>query len=122
MFNEQMFEIVGFADKDIALICSLMDEYESHIYKLYYRFRILTQYDKNIERDKTYLALVFQTMERLKYNDYNLLYELASTQVLSKVIGRKIVSNYNYNRSQILKLFLRDYKFEIQNKDENNRL
>lgn len=112
IFNDQMYDIVGFADKNIEIICGLMDEYESHIYKLYYRFRILTQYNENIEKDKDYVALAFRIMERIKYNDYDLLYELASTDSLSIDTGMKIMSKYQIKRSQILHSFLSEYNSE----------
>ena len=98
LFDEQRYDIIGYVDNRIATIVSLMKEYIDENYKKYYELRRMTQYDENQSKDDSY-----SIMEKLRYNDYDLL--LALTQSLMKgdsiSVQYEILSNHNHIRDGI---------------------
>lgn len=85
LFDEQRYDIIGYADNRIATIICLMKDYIDENYKKYYELRRMTQYDENHSKDNSY-----SIMGKLRYNDYDLLLEL--TQSLMK--GEDISMQY----------------------------
>ncbi len=77
LFDEQRYDIIGYADNRIATIVSLMKDYIDENYKKYYELRRMTQYDESHSKDNSY-----SVMEKLRYNDYDLL--LGLTRSLMK--------------------------------------
>lgn len=74
-FNQQMFEVVRYADERVMRLHGLMKKYNETTYKLYYFMRILTQYSQ--ENLKNSLGLpVYRAMEEIKNNDYALMRDL----------------------------------------------
>lgn len=98
LFDEQRYDIIGYVDNRIATIVCLMKEYIDENYKKYYELRRMTQYDENHSKDDSY-----SVMEKLRYNDYDLL--LALTQSLMKgdsiSVQYEILSNHNHIRDGI---------------------
>lgn len=76
LFNEQRYDIVGYVDDRIATIVSLMKDYIDENYKKYYELRRMTQYDESHSKDDSY-----SIMEKLRYNDYDLLLALTQSQM-----------------------------------------
>lgn len=74
LFDEQRYDIIGYADTRIATIVGLMKDYIDESYKKYYELRRMTQYGKNQSKDEACLII-----ERLRNNDYNLLLELVQS-------------------------------------------
>ncbi|MCC8172034.1 MAG: hypothetical protein LIP00_09690 [Parabacteroides sp.] len=74
-FNQQMFDVVRYADERVMRLRGLMKKYNETTYKLYYFMRILTQYSQ--ENLKNGLGLpVYRAMEEIKNNDYELMQAL----------------------------------------------
>lgn len=73
LFHEQMYEIVRYADSRVEKFRQVMREYEQQTYKIYYYLRILTQYSKNDHEGSLLTANVYETIELLKCNDYDLM-------------------------------------------------
>jgi len=100
LFDEQRYDIIGYVDNRIATIVSLMKEYIDENYKKYYELRRMTQYDENQSKDDSY-----SIMEKLRYNDYDLL--LALTQSLMKggsiSVQYKILDDHKRKRDTLLK-------------------
>lgn len=101
IFEEQMYEILKYADKRVDIIKRLMCDYEAQAYKLYYYLRIQTQYAMSQDDNKLKYA-IHLTIQSLKMNDYNLMSDL--------VKGIKS----NSSESHLLKI-LQDYKDERKN-------
>ncbi len=75
--NTQRYNIVNYKDPIIAKIVSGMTNYSRETYELYYLMRILTQYAKDID---DYICMnIYNCMEDLKNNDFELLMILAET-------------------------------------------
>ncbi len=72
IFDEQIYEVLKYADDRVDVIKQLMREYEQQTYKLYYYLRIQTQYAMNENDDKLRYA-IHQTIQALKINDYDLM-------------------------------------------------
>lgn len=92
IFEEQIYEILKYADDRINLIKELMYNYEQQTYKLYYYLRIQTQYAMNKSQSIKYA--IHQTIQSIKINDYNLMHNLTknikegkSPQYLSHIIN-----------------------------------
>lgn len=77
LFDEQRYDIIGYADNRIATIVSLLKDYVDENYKRYYELRRMTQYDESHSKDDSYSII-----EKLRHNDYDLL--LSLTQSLMK--------------------------------------
>lgn len=86
LFEEQRYDIVGYVDDRIATIVKLMKDYIDENYKNYYALRRMTQYNENTSKHDEYTII-----EKLRYNDYDLLLEL--TQSLMK--GEPPLMQYN---------------------------
>lgn len=110
LFNEQVYKFCGYANQQIENICIVMDEYENEIYKLYYRFRILTQYDENSGGKKRIAAMVNNMMCNLKEIDYNLLYELAAISDLDINTAKKLKERYAQKRKDKIMQFVDNIK------------
>lgn len=74
LFDEQRYDIIGYADNRIATIVSFMKDYIDENYKRYYELRRMTQYDENLSKHDAYMVI-----EKLRYNDYDLLLELTES-------------------------------------------
>lgn len=96
IFDEQMYEILKYADKRVDTIKQLMCDYEVQAYKLYYYLRIQTQYAMS-QDDNNLKYAIHLTIQSLKMNDYNLMSDL--------VKGIKS----NYSRIHLTNI-LQDYK------------
>lgn len=100
LFDEQRYDIIGYVDNRIATIVSLMKDYIDENYKKYYELRRMTQYDKSYSKEDSY-----SIMEKLRYNDYDLL--LALTQSLmaggSISVQYKILDDHKQKRDTLLK-------------------
>ena len=99
LFDEQRYDIIGYVDKRIATIVSIMKDYIEENYKKYYELRRMTQYDESHSKDDSHSII-----EKLRYNDYNLL--LALTKSLLKeeelLVQHKILNKYKRERDLIL--------------------
>lgn len=107
LFDEQRYDIIGYADDRIATIVKVMTDYVDENYKNYYELRRMTQYGKNISKFYTYTII-----EKLRYNDFDLL--LALTESLknqeSLSIQYNILDKYKYFRDALM----RSYKKHMQ--------
>ena len=99
LFDEQRYDIIGYADNRIATIVSLMKDYIDENYKKYYELRRMTQYDENHSKDNSY-----SIMEKLRYNDYDLLLGLTRSLMKGKSLSvqREIVDKYRHFRDDVL--------------------
>lgn len=120
--NSQEYNIVSYVDNKVFFINKLMGKYSDIDYKLYYLFRIYTQYsDKQIKKDSTQ-GFFFDIMYLMKQNEYTLLKGLINLVELKKfdyTIGQKILSKYENKRREIIKtMFESDF---IENKTITSR-
>lgn len=102
IFDEQMYEILRYADKRVDLIKQLMCDYEQQAYKLYYYLRIQTQYAMD-EIDHKVKYAIHKTIQLLKMNDYFLMRDLVNAIKLNgdknKLLG--ILQEYKDKRKEI---------------------
>ncbi len=101
-FEEQMYEVIKYADKRMDVIKQLMCDYEAQAYKLYYYLRIQTQYAMNQDNNKL-KYVILQTIQSLKMNDYNLMRDLVKAIKIenNKTILTKILQEYKNKRQNI---------------------
>ena len=102
IFEEQMYEILRYADKRVDLVKQLMCDYEQQTYKLYYYLRIQTQYAMD-EIDHKMKYAIHKTIQSLKMNDYYLMRDLINE---IKIGGggiklSKILQEYKGKRKEI---------------------
>lgn len=102
IFDEQMYEVLKYADKRIDIIKHLMCDYEHQAYKLYYYLRIQTQYAMN-ERDESLKYAIHKTIQSLKANDYNLMCNLVKSlkSNLEETYLSIILNEYKNKRQKI---------------------
>lgn len=102
IFEEQMYEILKYADKRVDTIKRLMCDYEAQAYKLYYYLRIQTQYAMNQDDNKLKYA-IHLTIQSLKSNDYDLMSNLVKGIKLgySKIHLTNILQDYKDKRQNI---------------------
>ena len=86
LFDEQRYDTIGYVDDRIATIVKIMKDYVNENYKKYYELRRMTQYDEDLSKHDAYTVI-----EKLRYNDYDLLLEL--TESLMK--GEQITAEYS---------------------------
>lgn len=101
-FEEQMYEILKYADKRVDTIKRLMCDYEAQAYKLYYYLRIQTQYAMSQDDNKLKYA-IHLTIQSLKSNDYDLMSDLVKGIKLSysKIHLTNILQDYKEKRQNI---------------------
>lgn len=102
IFEEQMYEILKYADKRVDTIKRLMCDYEAQAYKLYYYLRIQTQYAMSQDDNKLKYA-IHLTIQSLKSNDYDLMSNLVKGIKLgySKIHLTNILQDYKDKRQNI---------------------
>lgn len=102
IFEEQMYEILKYADKRVDTIKRLMCDYEAQAYKLYYYLRIQTQYAMSQDDNKLKYA-IHLTIQSLKSNDYDLMSDLVKGIKLgySKIHLTNILQDYKDKRQNI---------------------
>ena len=102
IFEEQMYEILKYADKRVDTIKQLMCDYEAQAYKLYYYLRIQTQYAMSQDDNKLKYA-IHLTIQSLKSNDYDLMSNLVKGIKLgySKIHLTNILQDYKDKRQNI---------------------
>lgn len=100
LFDEQRYDIVGYVDDRIATIVSLMKDYIDENYKKYYELRRMTQYDESHSKEDSY-----SIMEKLRYNDYNLLLALTQSLMKGDFISTQygILEKHKQYRNELLK-------------------
>lgn len=106
-FEEQMYEILKYADKRVNTIKRLMRDYEAQVYKLYYYLRIQTQYAMSQYDNKLKYA-IHLTIQSLKMNDYNLIMDLVEGIKLdyNKIHLTNILQDYKDKRKNIYSLLI----------------
>lgn len=102
IFEEQMYEILRYADKRVDLIKQFMCDYEQQAYKLYYYLRIQTQYAMD-EIDHKVKYAIHKTIQLLKMNDYYLMCDLVHCIKLGddRILLSKILLEYKNKRKGI---------------------
>lgn len=102
IFEEQMYEILRYADKRVDLVKQLMCDYEQQTYKLYYYLRIQTQYAMD-EIDHKVKYAIHKTIQSLKMNDYYLMRDIINAIKLGsdRILLSKILQGYKNKRKEI---------------------
>jgi len=99
LFDEQRYDIIGYVDDRIATIAKIMKDYIDENYKRYYELRRMTQYDENLSKHDAYMVI-----EKLRYNDYDLLLELTQSLMSedSITIQHRILDKHKYYREEFI--------------------
>lgn len=100
LFDEQRYDIVGYADNRIAIIVKIMKDYINDNYKKYYELRRMTQYAENSSRSNAYTII-----EKLRYNDYDLVLELTQSLMKGEPISmqQNILEKHEHIRARLMK-------------------
>lgn len=101
LFDEQRYDIIGYVDDRIATIAKIMKDYIDENYKRYYELRRMTQYDENLSQHDAYTVI-----EKLRYNDYELLLELTQSLMNGKdvLMLYRILDKHKLLRNCILNI------------------